>query len=96
VAYPTLTLWHGEQVRLTGDPYVVHLVETAYIVECLLSATLDEADERCARARGRGAPDKPPRAFPAHQARAAGRALLADSHQPANSLVQLRDKRRQR
>ena len=34
------------QVRLTGDPYVVHLVETACIVECLLETTLKEADER--------------------------------------------------
>ncbi|KAK9838138.1 hypothetical protein WJX81_003408 [Elliptochloris bilobata] len=37
---------HAGQVRLTGDPYVVHLVETACIVECLLEITLKEADER--------------------------------------------------
>lgn len=40
------------QVRLTGDPYVVHLVETACIVECLLEITLKEADERRALCAG--------------------------------------------
>ena len=39
-------------MRLTGDPYVVHLVETACIVECLLEITLKEADERLAQFAG--------------------------------------------
>ena len=40
-------------MRLTGDPYVVHLVETACIVECLLEITLKEADERRALCAGK-------------------------------------------
>jgi (p)ppGpp synthase/HD superfamily hydrolase len=40
------------QVRLTGDPYIVHCVETAAIVERLHASpkdlpALDEIDERC-------------------------------------------------
>lgn len=35
------------QKRLTGDPYIVHCVETAAIVECLhATSKLDEMDER--------------------------------------------------
>lgn len=35
------------QKRLTGDPYIVHCVETAAIVECLhATSRLDEMDER--------------------------------------------------
>ncbi len=87
MVYPTLILWRGEQVRLTGDPYVVHLVETAYIVECLLSATLDEADEQCARAWGRILHPNAQRACQSvsrvfNSAHAARCVLLADSHQP--------------
>lgn len=37
----------GLQKRLTGDPYIVHCVETAAIVECLhATSNLDEMDER--------------------------------------------------
>ena len=40
------------QVRLTGDPYIVHCMETATIVECLHTGprapdALAEMDERC-------------------------------------------------
>ena len=35
------------QVRLTGDPYIVHCVETACIVEGLLKTVLEEVDDRC-------------------------------------------------
>lgn len=36
------------QVRLTGDPYIVHCVETALIVEALhaSSKALEDIDER--------------------------------------------------
>ncbi len=39
---------HEGQTRLTKDPYIVHCVETAAIVECLhaSSKALDEMDER--------------------------------------------------
>ncbi|KAK9904975.1 hypothetical protein WJX75_006786 [Coccomyxa subellipsoidea] len=38
---------HEGQKRLTGDPYIVHCVETAAIVECLhATSRLDEMDER--------------------------------------------------
>jgi hypothetical protein len=37
------------QVRLTGDPYIVHCVETALIVEALQASSkaLEDIDERC-------------------------------------------------
>jgi hypothetical protein len=36
-------------VRLTGDPYIVHCVETALIVEALQASSkaLEDIDERC-------------------------------------------------
>ena len=39
------------QVRLTGDPYIVHCVETALIVEALhaSSRALEDIDERYSR-----------------------------------------------
>ncbi|CAL8464516.1 g4051 [Coccomyxa elongata] len=38
---------HEGQKRMTGDPYIVHCVETAAIVECLhATSKLDEMDER--------------------------------------------------
>ncbi|EIE19205.1 hypothetical protein COCSUDRAFT_59689 [Coccomyxa subellipsoidea C-169] len=38
---------NAQQKRLTGDPYIMHCVETAAIVECLhATSKLDEMDER--------------------------------------------------
>ena len=41
------------QVRLTGDPYIVHCVETALIVEALhaSSKALEDIDERYSTSR---------------------------------------------
>lgn len=41
---------HAGQVRKTGEPYVTHCIETALIVEQLLSP--DEEEERCVRVHG--------------------------------------------
>ena len=48
------------QVRLTGDPYIAHCVETAAIVERLHASpkdagALDDVDERCAAYLGKPA-----------------------------------------